>query len=69
MSYFEDYIEGGLCCEGCGAFIDSHEPGFVRYCGGCQPRTEKPVKKRGANSQRPWGKKARRKAKVKGGDA
>lgn len=37
MSYFEDYIEDGLCCEGCGAFLDGDEPGFVRYCAGCEP--------------------------------
>lgn len=26
MSWFEDYVEGGLCCECCGAFIDGEEP-------------------------------------------
>ena len=36
MSYFEDYIEDGLCCEGCGAYLDGGEPGFVRYCAGCE---------------------------------
>ena len=30
MSYFDDYIADGLCCESCGGLIDSDEPGFVR---------------------------------------
>ena len=28
MSYFEDYIEDGLCCQYCGGFIDGDEPRF-----------------------------------------
>lgn len=39
MSYFDDYIADGLCCESCGGMIDLDEPGFVRLCDGCQPRT------------------------------
>ena len=62
MSYFEDYIEDGLCCESCGAFIDGSEAGFVRRCAGCAPGNETPAKPRGKNSQRAWGKKARKKA-------
>lgn len=42
MSYFEDYIEDGLCCEGCGAFMDGSEPGFIRQCEGCRPKADKP---------------------------
>jgi hypothetical protein len=36
MSYFEDYIEGGLCCAMCGEFMGGGEPGFVRYCASCE---------------------------------
>lgn len=36
MSYFEDYIEDGLCCEGCGEFLGGDEPGFVRRCASCE---------------------------------
>lgn len=35
MSYFEDYVQDGLCCEVCGGFLGGDEPGFVRRCGGC----------------------------------
>lgn len=35
MSYFEDYVEDGLCCEKCGDLIDEEEPGFVRTCPAC----------------------------------
>ena len=37
MSYFEDYVQDGLCCECCGAYIGD-EPGYVRRCDGCKPR-------------------------------
>ena len=36
MSYFDDYVADGMCCEGCGEFLGGDEPGFVRRCGGCQ---------------------------------
>jgi hypothetical protein len=36
MSYFEDYIEDGLCCEGCGEFLGGDEPGFIRRCAACE---------------------------------
>ena len=26
MSYFEDYIEDGLCCMQCGGYVDGDEP-------------------------------------------
>lgn len=38
MSYFEDYIEDGLCCESCGEFLGGDEPGFIRRCAGCEPK-------------------------------
>jgi hypothetical protein len=46
MSYFEDYIEGGLCCEQCGTFMGGDEPGYVRVCYGCAPKPEKPKRKK-----------------------
>ena len=39
MSYFEDYIEEGLCCEGCGEFLGGDEPGFIRRCAACERAT------------------------------
>ena len=47
MSYFEDYVEDGLCCEVCGEFLGGDEPGFVRRCAGCQ----EPPKNRGRKSE------------------
>ena len=35
MSYFDDYIADGLCCQICGAYIDGEEPGFPRTCDEC----------------------------------
>lgn len=26
MSFYEDYVEDGLCCQYCGAYIDGEEP-------------------------------------------
>lgn len=26
MSFYEDYVEDGLCCQMCGVFIDGEEP-------------------------------------------
>jgi hypothetical protein len=39
MSYFEDYIEEGLCCESCGEFLGGDEPGFIRRCASCEAAT------------------------------
>ena len=36
MSYFEDYIEDGLCCEQCGEFMGGDEPRYVRVCASCE---------------------------------
>ena len=33
MSYFDDYIADGLCCNVCGAYIDGDEPGYPRING------------------------------------
>jgi predicted nucleic acid-binding Zn ribbon protein len=35
MSYFEDYVADGLCCNVCGAYIDGEEPGYPRTCNDC----------------------------------
>lgn len=35
MSYFDDYIADGLCCNVCGAYIDGEEPGYPRTCEDC----------------------------------
>lgn len=35
MSYFDDYIADGLCCNVCGAYIDGDEPGYPRTCEDC----------------------------------
>lgn len=51
MSYFDDYIAEGLCCEQCGAAIDMDEPGFVRVCAGCEPRKPVTTPKRRSNKR------------------
>lgn len=35
MSFYEDYVEDGLCCQVCGAYIDGDEPGYQRTCEEC----------------------------------
>jgi hypothetical protein len=65
VSYFDDYIADGLCCESCGGMIDSDEPGFVRLCAGCQPRpAPAPKSKRKLKSKR----RAHPTGSIKGGD-
>jgi len=32
MSFFEDYVQDGLCCMTCGTLIDGEEPGYPRSC-------------------------------------
>lgn len=41
MSYFDDYVADGLCCQSCGAYIGD-EPGYPRFCFGCDPERVKP---------------------------
>ena len=36
MSFYEDYVEDGLCCQYCGAYIDGDEPGYPRSCEFCE---------------------------------
>lgn len=35
MSYYDDYIADGLCCQVCSAYIDDEEPGHPRTCEDC----------------------------------
>lgn len=51
MSYFDDYIAGGLCCQVCGAVIDLQEPGYPRTCEFCSGNIFK-VNKIERNKQR-----------------
>lgn len=51
MSYFDDYVADGLCCEQCGTLIGG-EPGYVRLCYGCEhPPKPKPVKRKRAKAK------------------
>jgi hypothetical protein len=42
MSYYDDYVAEGLCCECCGAYLDGTEPGFSRLCDGCRAPVKQP---------------------------
>lgn len=37
MSFYEDYVADGLCCQSCGALLDGNEPGYARFCAACEP--------------------------------
>ena len=52
MSYFDDYVADGLCCECCGVFLDD-EPGFVRRCYSCQSPEDKPLRVRQSKPKKP----------------
>lgn len=52
MSYFEDYIEDGLCCQICGEVIDGKEPGVPRKCDFCSGKAFEKVDKIERNRQR-----------------
>jgi len=51
MSYFEDYIEDGLCCEGCGEWLGGDEPGFIRRCVTCEGAIKNRGRKRELDGQ------------------
>lgn len=51
MSYYDDYIAGGLCCQVCGVVIDLKEPGYPRTCEYCSSNIFK-VNKVERNKQR-----------------
>jgi hypothetical protein len=40
MSFYDDYVADGLCCQCCGAYIGD-EPGYPQFCYGCKPKPEK----------------------------
>ena len=44
MSYYEDYVADGLCCQVCGAYIDDDEPGYPRTCDECLEEAKQRVK-------------------------
>ena len=54
MSFYDDYVADGLCCQSCGCFIgglNGDEPGFPQFCRGCEPAREmvpRPKKRRRA---------------------
>lgn len=44
MSYFDDYVADGLCCQVCGAYIDGDEPGYMRTCEDCKQEAKTRIK-------------------------
>lgn len=51
MSYFDDYIADGLCCNVCGAYIDGEEPGYPRTCEDCLEEEKQQLKRRKQNEK------------------
>lgn len=49
MSFYDDYVADGLCCQSCGTFIGD-EPGYPQFCWGCDPERQPKPKK--ANKRR-----------------
>ena len=41
MSFFEDYVQDGLCCQICGQVIDFSEPGYPRSGNCCDKNVKK----------------------------
>lgn len=41
MSFYDDYVVDGLCCQSCGGFIGDGQ-GYPRFCHGCDPERAKP---------------------------
>lgn len=52
MSYFEDYIEDGLCCQSCGEFLGGDEPGYTRSCRSCEPQDNKKYHKQNKSNKK-----------------
>lgn len=46
MSYFDDYVADGLCCQVCGSYIDGEEPGHPRTCEYCLEEERKERKQK-----------------------
>ncbi|PYJ10803.1 MAG: hypothetical protein DMF06_05200 [Verrucomicrobia bacterium] len=36
MSFYDDYVADGLCCESCGVLISLNEVGYSRRCVACE---------------------------------
>ena len=54
MSFYEDYVADGLCCNVCGSYIDGEEPGYPRTCDDCleYERQEKKKQKQKATGKK-----------------
>lgn len=52
MSYFDDYVADGLCCQTCGEVIDGNEPGYPRECNFCNSKIFAKLDKVERNKQR-----------------
>lgn len=50
MSFFDDYVADGLCCNVCGAYIDGEEPGYQRTCNDCLEYEKQEKKKQKQNT-------------------
>lgn len=44
MSFYDDYVAEGLCCQSCGAFLGD-EPGYPRFCAGCEAAAKRERRK------------------------
>lgn len=54
MSFYDDYIADGLCCQCCGVYLDGSEPGHPRSCSHCREPDSRPTptQKRNARKRR-----------------
>jgi hypothetical protein len=67
MSYFDDYVEDGLCCAMCGEFMGGSEPGHIVYCSTCaQSLKEQDRHESRVPSYRPPPRKPKSHSKAKG---
>ena len=51
MSFYDDYVADGLCCQSCGTFI-GNEPGYPQFCFGCDPERQKAANAKKAKRER-----------------
>lgn len=63
MSFYEDYVADGLCCECCGVFIDGTEPGYPLLCPHCDPDTVR-VKKTSSQKRNARKRRAKQRARA-----
>lgn len=52
MSYFDDYVADGLCCQVCGSYIDGEEPGHPRTCEDCLEYERKEKKQKNMRKEK-----------------